>query len=729
MLGNTLVGRYQIISNLGGGGFGETFVAYDTHLPGSPKCVVKKLKPQANDPATLQTARRLFDTEAQVLYKLGIHERIPQLLAYFEENQEFYLVQEYIYGHDLDEEIKPGEPISEDQVISLLKEILEILQFVHEQKVIHRDINPRNILRRDKDGKLVLIDFGAVKQITTQMISPANQTQITVAIGTPGFIPGEQAQGEPKFSSDIYALGIMSITALTGLTTDELEKDDDTNEIIWEKHALVSQELADILDKMVRYDFRMRYSSATQALEALSNINQNNNQNTNQSSSNTMVLNIAPFSQTFKPKNQSKKFNPKQLLLKAFMVLLLTGTGATASILIINSINTANAGDLYKKANTFYDLQRYEDALNNYKQAIDIKPEYAQAWNGKAKALYELDSHEEALSAYDKAIELEPNYQNSWQGRGFVLNKLKRYRDAIYSFNKALELEPKSPEVLNAKGQALSNLKRYDEAIRSYDKAVELQPDYDQALYNKAWVLYSLKRYKDALDTYEQVIRLKPNNERAWYNSGNALVNLNRKKDAFKAYSKSVQYKPNFYQAWLSRGNVLISLRRYPEAVESFQEVLKYSPSNFDAFYSQGWALHQMKRYEQAISAYDKAIAVRRNNYKVWYSRGNSLYNLQNFQEALSAYNRAIRYNKDHQESWYSKGNVLVNLGKDKEALAAYNTAIKYNPDYREAIKARKEVEERLERQLEEEEKEKERENNKDEKKGRKRGLLNFFRR
>ena len=725
MLGNTLVGRYQIISNLADGGFGETFVACDTHLPGSPKCVVKKLKPQANDPTTLQTARRLFDTEAQVLHKLGIHEHIPQLLAYFEENKEFYLVQEYIYGHDLDEEIKPGEPISEDQVISLLKEILEILEFVHEQKVIHRDINPRNILRRDKDGKLVLIDFGAVKQITTQMVSTANQTQITVAIGTPGYIPGEQAQGEPKFSSDIYALGIMSITALTGLSPDELEKDDDTNEIIWEKHAQVSQELADILNKMVRYDFRQRYSSASQALNALRILNQN----INQPSSSTMVLNIQPFSQTFKPRNQTKKVKPKQLLIKAFMFMLLVGTGATASVFIINSINSANAGDLLKKANTFYDLQRYEDALNNYKQAIDIKPEYAQAWNGKAKALYELDTHEEALSAYDKAIEIEPSYQDSWQGRGFVLNKLKRYQDAIYSFDKALKLEPKSPKVLNARGQALSNLKRYDEAIRSYDKAVELQPDYDQAFYNKAWVLYSLKRYRDALDTYEKVIRLKPNNERAWYNSGNALINLNRQNDAYKAYSKAVQYKPNFYQAWLSRGNVLISLRRYPEAIESFEEVLEYSPNNFDAFYSQGWALHQMKRYEQAVAAYDKAISVRKNNYKVWYSRGNSLYNLENYQEALSAYNRAIRYNKDHQESWYSKGNVLVNLGKDKEALSAYDTAIKYNPDYREAIKARKEVEERLERQLEDEQKEKEREKKKDENKGKKRGLLNFFRR
>ncbi len=702
MLGTTLVGRYQIISNLGGGGFGETFVAYDTHLPGSPKCVVKKLKPQGKDPVTLQTARRLFDTEAKVLYKLGRHERIPQLLAYFEENQEFYLVQEYIYGHDLNEEIIPGKPLSQDQVISLLQEILEILEFVHRQKVIHRDVNPRNILRDDNNGKLVLIDFGAVKQITTQVVSCSNQSQFTVAIGTPGFIPGEQAQGEPRFSSDIYALGVMSITALTGLSPEELEKDDDTNEFIWRKHAKISPEFAEILDKMVRYDFRERYVSATQALQALKNLYS--------PSSGTMVLGITPHP-TPKPR---KKINVKKLVIKAFMAMLLTAVGATASIFIINKINSANAGDLYKKANTFYELQRYEDALSNYQKAIEIKPEYARAWNGQAKVLYKLNSYQEALSAYDKAIEIEPDYRDSWSGRGFVLSKLQRYQEAISSFDKALKLESESPQVWNAKGEALSNLKRYEEAIKSYDKAVELQPEYDRAWYNKGWALYNLRRYKDALSTYGKVIELKPSNEKAWYNSGNALVNLNRERDAFKAYSKAVQYKPNFYQAWLSRGNVLISLRRYSEAIESFREVLKYKPNNFDALYSRGWALHKIQRYEEAVASYDKAIAVKGNDYRVWYNRGNSLYNLQKYPDAISAYNRAIRYKKDHAESWYSKGNALVNLGKDKQAIAAYDMAIKYNSDYREAIKARKKVQEKLE--------------DKDKDKDKKSGLWNFFR-
>ncbi|MFN7656654.1 MAG: protein kinase domain-containing protein, partial [Dolichospermum sp.] len=162
MLGNTLVGRYQITNYLEGGGFGETYVANDTHLPGLPQCVVKKLKPQSSDIATLEIARRLFDTEAQVLYKLGTHDRIPQLLAYFEENAEFYLVQELIVGNNLSQELSSGKIFTENQVISLVQEILEILDFVHQQKVIHRDVNPRNILRRQQDGKLILIDFGAV---------------------------------------------------------------------------------------------------------------------------------------------------------------------------------------------------------------------------------------------------------------------------------------------------------------------------------------------------------------------------------------------------------------------------------------------------------------------------------------------------------------------------------------------------------------------------------------
>ncbi|HIK06650.1 MAG TPA: serine/threonine protein kinase [Trichormus sp. M33_DOE_039] len=278
MLGQTVGGRYQILTQLGGGGFSTTFIAQDIQRPGNPQCVVKQFKPLSHDPYTLQEAKRLFQLEAVTLEKLGKHDQIPQLLAHFEENQEFYLVQEFIPGHDLCEELPPlKQPLAETQVIKLLHEILEVLVFVHQQNVIHRDIKPANIRRRTSDGKIVLIDFGAVKQMSVQKTSVDGQINMTVAIGTPGYMPSEQANQVPKLSSDIYAVGIIGIQALTGINfphvgSQGLPRHPETGEIEWRKQVKVSPKLANLLDKMVRYDFRQRYQSAEEALQAVKKI-------------------------------------------------------------------------------------------------------------------------------------------------------------------------------------------------------------------------------------------------------------------------------------------------------------------------------------------------------------------------------------------------------------------------------------------------------------------------
>src|SRR4028118_1461104 len=135
-----LGGRYKVIEELGAGGFGQTFLAEDLHLPGYPICVVKQLKAQTKDSSSLAMARRLFDTEAKVLYQLGDHDQIPRLLAHFEDNEEFYLAQELIEGDPLTEELASGQPWPEAKVTALLQDILNVLSFVHQQQVIHRDI-------------------------------------------------------------------------------------------------------------------------------------------------------------------------------------------------------------------------------------------------------------------------------------------------------------------------------------------------------------------------------------------------------------------------------------------------------------------------------------------------------------------------------------------------------------------------------------------------------------
>ena len=269
MIGTIIDGRYHIIQNLGQGGFGTTFLAKDTKRPGNPLCVVKQFTPASTDPATLIILKRLFDQEAVMLETLGKHDQIPQLLAHIEEYQKFYIVQEYIKGNDLSDELISGQKMSEADVIQLLIEILEVLEFVHKYKVIHRDIKPDNIRRRHLDNTIFLIDFGAVKEVRTQLVNKQGQITSTVIIGTPGYMPLEQQRGKPQLSSDIYAVGIIAIQAITGLLPDKLEEDIKRGEIIWRKYANVSPKLGTVLDKMVSYDFRNRYPTAKEALQAV----------------------------------------------------------------------------------------------------------------------------------------------------------------------------------------------------------------------------------------------------------------------------------------------------------------------------------------------------------------------------------------------------------------------------------------------------------------------------
>ncbi len=260
--------RYKVTEVLGSGGFSYTYLAEDTHLPGNPMCVVKHLQPARTDDVFLDIARRLFKTEAEILDILGHHDQIPKLMAYFEENQQFYLVQEYIIGETLQEELPSGQSIPEAEVVSCLKDLLQILKFIHARGVIHRDIKPSNLIRRKQDQRMVLIDFGAVKQIQPQM----QAENPTVAVGTAGYAPPEQFMGHPRLNSDIYAVGMIGIQALTG-TPAKLFERESTTELAWQHFAEdTSQELAEILNKMVAFDFQKRYQSVEEVLQSLDNL-------------------------------------------------------------------------------------------------------------------------------------------------------------------------------------------------------------------------------------------------------------------------------------------------------------------------------------------------------------------------------------------------------------------------------------------------------------------------
>ena len=262
--------RFRVLQLLGEGGFGRTYEAIDTHKM-NDACVIKQFVPQVEGTAALEKATELFKQEAKRLFDLGEHPQIPRLIAYFEDNKRLYLVQEFIQGQNLLQELHQQGAFSEEKITQLLHELLPVLQFVHERGVIHRDIKPENIMRR-QDGKLMLIDFGVSKQATGTVL-----TKVGTMVGTSGYAPMEQMRGQVFPASDLYSLGVTCIRLLTNC----LPKEDGADDIydglngVWKwRDCLpfnkpISVELGKVLDKLTQDFVKDRYQSAEEVLQEL----------------------------------------------------------------------------------------------------------------------------------------------------------------------------------------------------------------------------------------------------------------------------------------------------------------------------------------------------------------------------------------------------------------------------------------------------------------------------
>jgi serine/threonine protein kinase len=279
-----LDGRYVPLRKLGQGGFGAAFLSCDRRTPGMRECVVKQLQPSINfKPEQIKKVTQLFHREADVLEKLGAHPQIPELFAFFaldtsanEQPQElFYLVQQYIDGENLEQELCRKGKFSEAEVVEVLEAVLEILDFVHTNNSIHRDIKPSNTMR-SQDGKLYLVDFGAVKQVVAVGTKHPveNQTinipsEAVTNVYTPGFAPPEQTDGRAVFpSSDLYALAASCLFLLTAKQPTSFI-DAYTNTWNWRQHVNISDKLANILERMLKEKPIERFQSAQDALTAL----------------------------------------------------------------------------------------------------------------------------------------------------------------------------------------------------------------------------------------------------------------------------------------------------------------------------------------------------------------------------------------------------------------------------------------------------------------------------
>lgn len=257
--------RYRPIRAIAQGGFGRTFLASDEYKPSKPHCVIKQFFPHEQGTRDPRKAAELFFQEAVRLEELGHHPQIPELLAYFEQDQRQYLVQEWVDGPTLEQELRQKGVFTEGDVYQLLNNLLPVLQFVHDHQVIHRDIKPTNIIRRLSNNQLVLVDFGAAK-VTTN----TDLFRTGTSIGSPAYVAPEQAMGKAIFASDLYSLGVTCIYLLTRVHPTELF---DPEEGVWAwrsyVNAAVEESFGKILDKLLAGPTGRRYRSASDVLQDL----------------------------------------------------------------------------------------------------------------------------------------------------------------------------------------------------------------------------------------------------------------------------------------------------------------------------------------------------------------------------------------------------------------------------------------------------------------------------
>ena len=260
--------RYRGIRPLGSGGFGRTLLAIDEHKPSRPSCVIKQLLGQQQGIQNKEKVAELFRREAVQLEPLGEHPQIPQLYAYLTEGDRQFLVQEYIEGMTLTEELCDRGSFSKDDIYQLLHDTLPILQFLHDRHIIHRDIKPDNIIRRREDGQLFLVDFGAAK-----CMELSSEGSTGTIIGSALYTAPEQLRGKATYNSDIYSLGVTCLYLLTQVSPYDLF-DNEEHEWTWKSHLpeSVGWQLENILDKTIHTGTKSRYQSASEVLSDLSEI-------------------------------------------------------------------------------------------------------------------------------------------------------------------------------------------------------------------------------------------------------------------------------------------------------------------------------------------------------------------------------------------------------------------------------------------------------------------------
>ncbi|WP_017305120.1 tetratricopeptide repeat protein [Spirulina subsalsa] len=324
----------------------------------------------------------------------------------------------------------------------------------------------------------------------------------------------------------------------------------------------------------------------------------------------------------------------------------------------------------------FYELGSFEQAIAAWEKAIELKPDYYQAWGNRGLGLKNLSRYSEAIESYDRAIGLKPDFHKAWYNRGLALDELGRYEEAIASYDQVLQIKGDFHKAWYSRGNSLDNIGRYEEAVACYDRAIDLKSDFYKAWSSRGNAQKSRGMYEEAIMSYDGALRLKLDDPEIWYNRGLALAALGREQEAIASYEKALELRPNDHAVLWSRGDAKADLGLWEQALADYDRVIAVNPNFAAVWCSRGNVLQTLGRNDEALMSYDQAIAQNKTLTEAWYGRANTLYQWQRYPEALDSYNHALSCEPNFDLAWKGRALTLLALNRPEEAIGCFDRCL-----------------------------------------------------
>ena len=745
--GDILNERFSIVRELGSGGFATTYLASDNQLADEHKCAVKQLQPRFNTSAVWESAKERLATEAMVLQWLGKHAQIPRFIGHFEEKKQFYLVLEFIEGEEFEQEVH-RQILNEAQAIQFLFDVLEILKFVHQQGVIHRDIKPSNLIRRKQDGKMSLIDFGAVKEIGTLAFDTSKQQIKTQIIGTPGYMPPEQNNGKPIYSSDIFALGKTVIFGMTNKSPLEWEEAEASGVTAWNKKIAISEAFLKIINRMTAGNSSQRYNSAKEVLRDLQPLEMIGKTIANK-------YQIAKYLGGRKETHSYVANSLEESKLRYYLEILQPLQLRESSVSAMNQeimIGFSNLSAIDNDQKTPAVIEYFIDESRIY-----IVQEYVEGKN-LAQIIEDqfiLSETEVVEILINAATALHPFHrQQIIHGNIRPSSLIRRHKDnkvTLVDFNlvnEAINLIPESktgyipPEQIansptlasdiyalgmtaihvltGTSPQNLEKNPRTGEIL--WHRKARISPNFAKIL-DKMIYLDQNQRYQSVNRVVKDLKKIKHKSRfRGLYKyliiapilffgilygwtqysqraailefyRGDTKLDKNQYQAAIDYYNSGLGRLPNtrgqvrnFEQVWLKKAKAQRQLDDYQAALNTCDTALKYyqSPQLWNC---KALTLYNLEKYDLAIAAYNQAIEIAPENVWLWNNRGETYTRLGQTDKAIADFQKAISLDPDRSfVSWNNLGKLYFEQGDYQQASEAYLEALAVKPDYLPAL-------------------------------------------